>query len=103
MKKVIGLIVTVVAVSVFGAGVAIAQTLLISTGSNTIRKFSLSGQDLGIFASSLNNPVGMAFERAGNLYVANVFGNNIHKFSPTGQDLGDLCFDGHKRAVISGF
>jgi len=61
---------------------------LVSTGSNTIRKFALSGQDLGIFASALNGPDGLAFDRAGNLYVANVFGNNITEFSPTGQDLG---------------
>ena len=67
MKKVIGLMVTVLVLCVFGAGVAIAQTLLVSTGSNTIRKFTLSGQDLGIFASGLNGPVGLAFDRAGNL------------------------------------
>jgi sugar lactone lactonase YvrE len=103
MKKVIGLMVTVLVLSVFGAGVAIAQTLLVSTSSNTIRKFALSGQDLGIFASGLNDPDGLAFDRAGNLYVDNVRGSTIREFSPTGQDLGIFASTGVNEPLFLAF
>jgi sugar lactone lactonase YvrE len=75
--------------AVLGRGMAWCDTLLVSTGDNTIREFSLAGQDLGIFASAgLNNPYGLALDRSGNLFVANLGSNTIHEFSPTGQDLG---------------
>jgi DNA-binding beta-propeller fold protein YncE len=39
--------------------------------SNTIREFSPTGQDLGIFASTgLGFPAGLVVERSGNLFVA---------------------------------
>ena len=38
---------------------------------NTIEKFSANFTDLGAFATGLNCPSGMAFDNAGNLYVAN--------------------------------
>jgi hypothetical protein len=74
---------------------AAQSTLLVSTSNNTIRKFSLTGQDLGIFASSgLSGPLGLAFDRFGNLYVANIFRNTIRELSPTGQDLGIFASTG---------
>src|SRR5947209_15176652 len=63
--------------------------------TNTIRRFSPSGLDLGDFASTgLNGPGGLAFDTAGNLYVANLFGDTIHRFSPSGLDLGDFASTG---------
>jgi DNA-binding beta-propeller fold protein YncE len=55
----------------------------------TIRKFSLTGENLGIFASTgLNQPLDLALDRVGNMYAANVSDGTIHRFSPTGADLG---------------
>jgi sugar lactone lactonase YvrE len=64
-----------------------------NSGNNTIVEFSPSGQNLGVFASTnLVEPYGLAFNAAGNLYVAN-FGPGdppFAIFSPTGQYLGTL-------------
>jgi sugar lactone lactonase YvrE len=74
----------------FGLVFDSAGNLYVSNSlSNTIEKFSPTGEDLGVFASAgLNKPLGMMFDRAGNLYVANNANNTIEKFSPTGEDLG---------------
>ncbi len=57
--------------------------------SNTIRKFSPGGTDLGVFASTgLSGPTGLAFDSAGNLYAANSGTNTIEKYTPGGTDLG---------------
>jgi hypothetical protein len=54
-----------------------------STGSGTVEEYGLSnGAHLGTFASSLNPVTGLAFDSAGNLYVANL--TNIMKFTPGG-------------------
>jgi hypothetical protein len=42
----------------------------------------------------LNNPQGVAFDRAGNLYVANFNNNTIREFSPSGADLGVFASTG---------
>ena len=59
---------------------------------NTIRRFTPDGTDLGNFAATgLLNPVGLAFDSSGNLYVANHVSEGygtIRKFDPTGIDLG---------------
>jgi DNA-binding beta-propeller fold protein YncE len=68
-----------------GVGSVYVSNNLIST----IRKFSPTGEDLGIFASAgLDSPLGMMFDPAGNLYVCNRGNSTIRKFSPTGEDLG---------------
>jgi sugar lactone lactonase YvrE len=59
----------------------------------TIEKFSSTGTDLGVFASTVENPTGLAFDRAGNLYVAEPNSNTIEEFSPTGTDLGNFASD----------
>ena len=47
------------------------------------------------FASTaLSFPYGMAFDRAGNMYVANSGNNTIHEFGPTGKDLGTFASTG---------
>jgi hypothetical protein len=66
---------------------------------SVVRKFSSTGQNLGIFASTgLINPIGLAFSASGHLFVANTdqgtgapFRNTIHEFSPTGEDLGTFA------------
>ena len=63
--------------------------LYVTTNSNVIRKFSPSGVDLGVFASTgMNFAMGLAFDSKGNLYVANNGGSTIEKFAPNGTDLG---------------
>ena len=63
--------------------------------SNTVEKFSSTGEDLGVFASTgLDGPLGMMFDRDGNLYVANRGNSTIEKFSPTGEDLGVFAHTG---------
>ena len=63
--------------------------------SNTIEKFSPTGQDLGVFASTgLDGPLGLMFDSDGNLYVANRDSATIEKFSPTGEDLGVFAHTG---------
>jgi DNA-binding beta-propeller fold protein YncE len=53
--------------------------------SSTIRRFSPTGANLGVFASTgLNGPVGVAFDSAGNLYAANRGNNTIMKFTAGG-------------------
>jgi len=80
----------------FGLAFDSAGNLYVSNNrSNTIEKFSPTGQDLGVFASTgLHGPLGMMFDRTGNLYVANVDNATIEKFSPTGQDLGVFAHTG---------
>ena len=69
----------------YGVALDGAGNLYVSTNNNTIEKFSPTGVDLGVFASTgLNLPMGLAFDRSGNLYVANFAGNTVQKFTPAG-------------------
>jgi sugar lactone lactonase YvrE len=53
--------------------------------SDTIEVFSLTGSDLGVFGMPVK-PTGLAFDNAGNLYVASddPAGYSIQKFAPDG-------------------
>jgi sugar lactone lactonase YvrE len=63
--------------------------LYVTTNANVIRKFSPTGIDLGVFASTgINFAMGLAFDSKGNLYVANNGGSTVQKFAPDGTDLG---------------
>jgi tripartite motif-containing protein 71 len=62
-------------------------------GNDRIQKFSPSGASLarwGTLGSALgqfNGPVGIAIDKQGNLYVADVANHRIQKLSPSGQPL----------------
>ena len=58
-----------------------------NTNSNTIERFTESGIG-SVFATTSSSPRGLAFDSAGNLYVAYPSLNIIEKFSSTGVDLG---------------
>ncbi len=72
-----------------GLALDASGNLYVSTNSNVIRKFSPSGVDLGVFASTgINLALGLAFDRNGNLYAANNGTNTVEVFTPNGIDLG---------------
>lgn len=55
-------------------------------GSNTIRHYSSTGTDLGIFASTgLNLPTGIAFDQHGRLVVCNYGDGSLSFYSSAGQ------------------
>ena len=65
-----------------------------NTGDNTIHRFTSNGTDLGGFPAAGNLPLGVAFDRNGNLYVSLYLDNVIRKFSPDGIDLGIFAGSG---------
>ena len=50
-------------------------------GSNTIEKFTAGGVGSVFANAGLSQPYGLAFDSAGNLYVANAGNNTIEKFT----------------------
>jgi sugar lactone lactonase YvrE len=60
-----------------------AQNLFESDGSGNIYKFTPNGTQ-STFASGLNNPAGLAFNNAGDLFVSSYSGNSIFEFTPSG-------------------
>jgi DNA-binding beta-propeller fold protein YncE len=65
-------------------------------GSGDITRFDTNGSPT-VFATGLLSPAGLAFDSAGNLYVATglqLGPNAIHKFSPAGVDLGNFATTG---------
>jgi DNA-binding beta-propeller fold protein YncE len=59
-----------------------------------ITEYSPTGSPLGLFATSINGPEGLAFDSSINLYVANYGGNPISEFSPSGASLGTFASAG---------
>ena len=80
------LLLAAVALTAAWGGSAQASGILYASLTNgVIERYDLTtGQDLGTFASGLNNPQGMAFDSAGNLFVANGGGGTISKIIPDG-------------------
>ena len=61
----------------------------VSTKDNTIEKFTADGTALGVFVSQgLSNPMGLAFNADGHLFVANFDSDTVKEFSAEGKDLG---------------
>ena len=60
--------------------------------NNVIRKYSPSGASLGVFASggALNSPFSMAFDAAGDLYVANALRTRYASSLPPAPTLASL-------------
>jgi DNA-binding beta-propeller fold protein YncE len=62
-----------------------ADVLYVSERNNTITQIDSATQAASSYASAgLSNPQGMAFDSAGNLYVANADANTIERFTPGG-------------------
>lgn len=87
---------TFIELTVQPSGIALdsAGNCYVSSSSNTVRKFSPTGADLGTLPSTgLSFPAGMACDSAGNLYVVNSVSRSIRKFSAAGSDLLNIVAD----------
>ena len=79
---------------------AAGQDLLVAnntaSANESILRFSPEGECLGDFASLSfrSGPVGLTFDRYGNLFVANHGNNTIHRYSSNGTDLGIFASTG---------
>ncbi len=65
-----------------------ADTVLVANqGDNSISQYDARGNASPFNNAFVNGPIGLAFDRAGNLFVS-TNSNTIQKLSPTGADLG---------------
>ena len=88
-------------VAVAPSGQVFAASYVLGIDPNTVHHFSPSGQDLGAFATGLQGPDGIAFDKAGNLYVSSYNGAAVREFSASGQDLGVFAAHlGSRRAGV---
>jgi DNA-binding beta-propeller fold protein YncE len=68
--------------------VSAADILYVTMSDDTIVKYDTVGNSLGVFANTgLSDPRGLAFDSAGNLYVANYISNSLSKFDSQGNYL----------------
>jgi sugar lactone lactonase YvrE len=91
--------------STFASGLTFATALTFDTAGNlfvadtqagVVRKYSPTGQSLGVFVSpGANNTYDLTFDAAGNLYVSDAGSNRIRKYSPSGQLLADFFAAGN--------
>lgn len=77
------------------------DNIFISTpniGANSgVFRFSPDGSQKTLFATGLDlDPRGLEFDQAGNLYVANQFGNTVQRFTSEGIPLGTFASTGLK-------
>lgn len=86
-----------------------AQDLFVADEGGNIYEFTPGGVR-STFASGFNNPFGLAFDRAGNLFVANLYGNSISEITPGGatsifasglNNPTDLAFDSAGNLFVS--
>lgn len=83
-------VVTALLVVGLAAGQAVAvplitgDLLVADQGAGTIRHYSASGADLGVFASGLSSPAWITADRSGNIYVPEFTGGRVDKFSVSG-------------------
>lgn len=65
-------------------------------GANSgVFRFSPDGRQKTLFATGIDfDPRGLAFDQAGNLYVANQLGNTVQRFSADGLSLGTFASTG---------
>jgi len=61
-----------------------AGNLFVSLNNNTIERFTPGGLGSVFASTGLNEPYGMAFDAAGNLYMANLNDNTIERFTSGG-------------------
>jgi len=71
-----------------------------STATGAIRKYSVLGTDLGVFAPAGSGFYGLAFDSAGNLYSSVTTSGTIEKFSSTGVALGSFGVAGRDLVVV---
>jgi len=60
------------------------DVLVADQTAGTIRYYSASGADLGVFVSGLTSPTWLAADAKGNIYVSGYTGDTVKKYSPSG-------------------
>lgn len=88
--RVFTLALAVVCLAPMAAGAA--DLLYVSLDNNTVVRYDVSlgtpqaieNSKQVVASTNLNGPQGLVFDTAGNLYVANMFGNSISKFNSSG-------------------
>jgi DNA-binding beta-propeller fold protein YncE len=76
-----------------------SDNIFVSTpniGANSgVFRFSFDGSQKTLFATGMDfDPRGLAFDQAGNLYVANQHGNTVLRFAADGTSLGAFASTG---------
>lgn len=88
-----------------GMGFATNGDLLVNiytgTFGGTIRRYDSSGVFVNTFASGMTNPLGMAVDSAGNVYVTNFGAGTVFKYSSSGTlvDSATLGYNGYGLAI----
>jgi hypothetical protein len=72
------------ALSVVWSGDARAGLIVSNLGDGTLSQVGNGGGAATLFASGFSNPSGLAFDHAGNLYVANSNTNSVLEVGPGG-------------------
>src|SRR5262249_19587728 len=91
IRKLLTALAALAALSV-GTALCRADTLYVATfNNNSITQVDELGNRTTFAATEMTGPAGIAFDGAGNVYVANQLNNTIHRFSPTGADLGTFA------------
>jgi sugar lactone lactonase YvrE len=101
-----------VALTFLSSSIAYADNIYVSCFSyGKIQKFNSSGTGTN-FASGLDSPAGLAFDRSGNLYAASAGGGTIKKYNSSGygttfaSGLGEpagLAFDNSGNLYVSDY
>lgn len=78
-------------------------TLYVSSlGSDEVLRYGTDGRPLGAFVTGINNPDGLVFDRAGDLYVTEQSTGNIYKYDGrTGTQIGGGPFASFGKATFS--
>ncbi|MCR9201254.1 MAG: DUF2341 domain-containing protein [Planctomycetaceae bacterium] len=78
-------------------------TLYVSSlGSDEVLRYGTDGRSLGTFITGINNPDGLVFDHAGDLYVSQQSTGNIYKYDGrTGTQIGGGPFASFGQATFS--
>jgi hypothetical protein len=77
------------------------ELYIVNRDSSNVSVFDAGGNPAPFASSGLNSAQDIAFDAAGNVYVASFNTNAVREYSPTGADLDNFAgFTGRERAVL---